>query len=206
MPERRSAMASALAKGGRDGADGKRRCRLGEARGWLLLQVAGFPATIGEVERVLPALLGASLPKRLGETAAVGAGRVFRTGPEQFWITGPADDADAIEARLRQAIPPAIGAITPLSHSRTRIVIEGERARDVLSKGIPLDFDPAVFRIDQAALTGLHHTPILVHRSGADRYELWAMRTFALGVWEWLADAALEFGYDVIADGPTPAR
>ena len=53
MLERQSALASALAKGGRDGADGKRRCRLGEARGWLLLQVAGFPATIAEVERVL---------------------------------------------------------------------------------------------------------------------------------------------------------
>ena len=207
MLERQSALASALAKGGRDGADGKRRCRLGEVRGWLLLQVAAFPATIGEVERVLPALLGAPLPKTLSETIAIGAGRVFRTGPEQFWITGPADDAAAIEARLRQAIPPATGAVTPLSHSRTRIVIEGECARAVFAKGIPLDFDPAVFRIDQAALTGLHHTPVLIHRSGADRYELWAMRTFALSVWEWLADAALEFGYDVQADaGNRPDR
>ena len=206
MLERRSTLASALAKGGRDGADSKRRCRLGEARGWLLLQVAAFPATIGEVERVLPALLGAPLPKTLRETTAVGAGRVFRTGPEQFWITGPADDADAIESRLRQAIPSAIGAVTPLSHSRTRIVIEGECAREVLRKGVPLDFDPAVFRVDEAALTGLHHTPILVHRAAADRYELLAMRTFALGLWEWLADAALEFGYDVVADGSTPPR
>src|SRR5215813_6973485 len=119
MLERRSALAGALAKGGRDGADGKRRCRLGEARGWLLLQVAGFPATIAEVERVLPALLGAPLPTTLSETAAIGAGRVFRTGPEQFWIAGPADAAADAEARLRQAIPPPIGAVTPLSHSRT---------------------------------------------------------------------------------------
>ena len=206
MLARQSALASALAKGGRDGADGKRRCRLGEVRGWLLLQVAGFPATIGEVERVLPALLGAPLPKSLGETVAVGAGRIFRTGPEQFWITGPPDDSVDVEARLRQAIPPMIGAVTPLSHSRTRIVLEGECARAVLAKGIPLDFDPAVFRIDQAALTGLHHTPVLIHRSGPDRYEIWAMRTFALSAWEWLADATLEFGYDVVADGSTPPR
>src|SRR5882724_11536334 len=198
MLEAKSALVSALAKGGRDGADGKRRCRLGELRGYVLLQVAGFPATIAEVERALPPVLGASLPSTLSETVTIGAGRVFRTGPEQFWIDGPAGDGDA-EAQLRQVVPTAVGAVTSLSHSRTRIVIDGACARDVLRKGIPLDFDPEVFRIDQAALTGLHHTPILVHRAGADRYELSAMRSFALSVWEWLTDAALEFGYDIVA-------
>jgi sarcosine oxidase subunit gamma len=199
MLEARSALASALAKGGRDGADGKRRCRLGELRGWVLLQVAGFPATAAEVERVLPAVVGAPLPKMVSETVAVGAGRVFRTGPEQFWIVGPAEDGAGPEAQLRQAIPAAVGAVTSLSHSRTRIVIEGAGSRDVLRKGIPLDLDPDVFRIDQAALTGLHHTPVLIHRVGADRYELYAMRSFALSMWEWLTDAALEFGYDIAA-------
>jgi heterotetrameric sarcosine oxidase gamma subunit len=199
MLEPKSALASALEKGGRDGADGRRRCRLGELRGYVLLQVAAFPAAITEVERVLPTVLGAPLPPTLNETVAVGAGRVFRTGPEQFWIVGPAGNGDGAEAQLRWTIPPAVGAVTPLSHSRTRIVIEGACARDVLRKGIPLDFDPDVFRVDQAALTGLHHTPILIHRAAADRYELYAMRSFALSVWEWLTDAALEFGYDVVA-------
>jgi sarcosine oxidase subunit gamma len=201
MFELKSALASALAKGGRDGADGRRRCRLGEPRGWLLLQVAGFPGTIAEVERVLPAVVGAPLPKTLSETVAVGAGRVFRTGPEQFWIVGPTDSSNDAEAHLRRAIPPTIGAVTSLSHSRTRIVIDGACARDVLRKGIPLDLDADVFRIGQAALTGLHHTPILIHRAGADRYELYAMRSFALSVWEWLTDAALEFGYDIAVFG-----
>jgi methylglutamate dehydrogenase subunit D len=199
MFEAKSALASALAKGGRDGADGRRRCRLGERRGYVLLQVAGYPATITEVERVLPVTLGASLPQTLSESVAIGAGRVFRTGPEQFWIVGPADSGDGAEAELRRVIAPGVGAVTPLSHSRTRIVIDGACARDVLRKGIPLDFDPDVFRVDQAALTGVHHTPVLIHRAGVDRYELYAMRSFALSVWEWLTDAALEYGYDVVA-------
>jgi len=199
MLERHSSLASALEKGGRDGADGGRRCRLGEMRGWVLLQVAGFPATIADIERALPAVLGAPLPRTLSETIAVGAGRVFRTGPEQLWIVGPASDGEDAEAQLRRAIPPSAGAVTPLSHSRSRIVIDGACARDVLRKGIPLDFDPEVFRVDHAALTGLHHTPILIHRAGADRYELYAMRSFALSVWEWLTDAAWEFGYDIVA-------
>jgi len=197
MFEPKSALASALKKGGRDGADGQRRCRLGEARGWILLQVAAFPTTIAEVERALPAAVGAVPPRTLSETVAVGTGRVFRTGPEQFWIVGPGSNSDEAEAHLRRAIPAAVGAVTPLSYSRTRIVLEGACARDVLRKGIPLDVDPDVFRVDQAALTGLHHTPVLIHRAGADRYDLYAMRSFALSVWEWLTDAALEHGYDI---------
>jgi sarcosine oxidase subunit gamma len=96
-------------------------------------------------------------------------------------------------------MPAAVGAVTSRSHSRTRIVIDGACARDVLRKGIPLDFDPDVFRVDQAVLTGVHHTPVLIHRAAADRYELYAMRSFALSVWEWLTDAALEYGYDIVA-------
>ncbi|HUL05568.1 MAG TPA: sarcosine oxidase subunit gamma family protein [Candidatus Acidoferrum sp.] len=204
MFESRSALANALEKGGRDGADGKRRCRLGELRGQVLLQVAGFPATIAEVERALLPVLGVALPQTLRDTVAVGGGRVFRTGPEQFWIVGPSNDGDGAEAQLRQVIPAAIGAVTSLSHSRTRIVIDGACARDVLRKAIPLDFDPDVFRVGEAALTGLHHTPILIHRAGADRYELYAMRSFALSVWEWLTDAALEYGYDIAGFNAAP--
>ena len=43
------------------------------------------------------------------------------------------------------------------------------------------------------AMTGLHHTPVLLHCVSENRFELYAMRTFAFDVWEWLEDAALEF-------------
>jgi heterotetrameric sarcosine oxidase gamma subunit len=42
-------------------------------------------------------------------------------------------------------------------------------------------------------MTGLHHTPVLLHCTAEQRFELYAMRTFAMNVWEWLEDAALEF-------------
>ena len=44
MAERRSALAGALARGGRDGADGRRRLRLSEIRGWSLVKVAAYAA------------------------------------------------------------------------------------------------------------------------------------------------------------------
>ena len=196
MLERQSALASVLGKGGRDGADGKRRLTLGEQRGWSLTQIASFASTLDQLDQAVSPVLGASLPARNGEITTAGSFHLLKTGPEQFWILGPAGP-DNLVARLQAVVTPDIGAVTPLSHSRTRIVIEGEAARALLAKGLPLDLHPDVFGVGAFALTGLHHTPVLLWRSGVDRYELFAMRTFALSVWEWLTDAALPLGYDI---------
>lgn len=196
MAERRSALASVLARGGRDGADGRRRLRLGEIRGWSLVQVAAFPARRADVERALLPLVGGRLPVRVDEVIDAAGLRLMRIGPEQLWIIG--HDGSGLERQLRQAVAADAGAVTPLSHSRTRLSIEGDAAASVLMKGVALDFHPDAFRIDQAALTGLHHTPVLIHRAGASRFEIYAMRSFAASVWEWLTDAALEFGYEVV--------
>jgi heterotetrameric sarcosine oxidase gamma subunit len=196
MLDRQSALAAALHQPGRSGSDGNRALRLGEVRGWNLVQVAGFAATASELENVVGAALGVPpLPPTIGTVGEAGGRRIFRTGPEQFWVTAPA--ADNLATRLQEVVPATMGAVTSLSHSRTRIFIEGEPAREVLARSIPLDFHPSAFVIGQFALTGIHHTPVLVHRTGEQRYEIYAMRTFARSVWEWLTDAALPFGYEV---------
>lgn len=196
MYERQSALAGALRPGGRDGAaGGERLLRLGEARGWQLVQIAAFAPALGELQRALQPILKAALPAGFGEVQIAGSRRLLKTGPEQFWIMSR--DGDDLARDLRDAVVPGIGAVTPLSHSRTCIFIEGSAARSLLAKGIALDLHPDAFRRNQFALTALHHTTVLIHRSGADRYDLYAMRTFALSVWDWLIDAALPFGYEV---------
>lgn len=195
MLDRRSALASAIARGGRDGASGETRCRLGEVTNWSLVQVAAFPSTMAALEEKLEEIVG-ELP--FGCHRMPGETTIFRTGPHQFWIVGK--DASLTD-RLLEATAPEIGAVTPLSDSRVRIFVEGDCAVEILNKGIPIDLHASVFKVGRMALTGLHHTPILIHRAGERRFEIYAMRTFALTVWEWLADAALEFGYEVGLEG-----
>jgi heterotetrameric sarcosine oxidase gamma subunit len=195
MLERNSAIASGLARGSRK-PHGEAGCRLGEVRGWTLLQVAGFPGGFGAIETSIATHCGSAPPATIGPVVSSGDLLLLRTGPEQIWIVGPGG-ALAQEPALRADIDPAKVAFTPLSHSRTWMFIEGPRARDVLAKGIAIDLSKDRFPIDRFALTGLDHTPILLHRSAADRYEIWSMRTFALTVWDWLTDAALEYGYEV---------
>jgi sarcosine oxidase subunit gamma len=197
--EKNSALRALLKSVGRDGTGGQRSLRLGEARGWKLVQVAAFPGTVAGLEGALRPLLGAELPHSLGRATATGAQRVLKIGPEQFWII-TLDDKD-IAPDLQRVVTPTLGSVTPLSHSRTCLWIDGPRSREVLETGIALDLHPDVFRADFFALTGLHHTPITVYRSGENRYELYVLRTFAVWAWEWLIDAALPFGYEIVETG-----
>jgi len=155
---------------------------LGEVRGFTLTQVAVFDKA---AEAAVAAVTGA-LPQE--NTRAIGSNRrtIFRTGPLAFWCVGPEGDDLATQLGGK-------AIVTPLSHSRTRISIEGSAARKVLAKGLPLDLHPSVFTPDMFSMTGLHHTPVLLHCLAENRFELYAMRTFALDAWEWLEDAALEF-------------
>ena len=157
----------------------------GEVRGWALVQAAAFHSTHAEFRAALRSVLGADLPAAIGQVMRANGRMLLKTGAEQYWIISPEAD------EFVPAIPPQMGAITCLSHSRTCMYIEGAQAAAVLAKGVPLDFHPDVFRVDHFALTGIHHTPVLIHRSAQDRYEIYALRTYALTVWEWLTDAAV---------------
>lgn len=150
---------------------------LAEAPDFALIQVAGE-------ETAIAAITG-PLPEKVGHAVARDERTIFRIGPRQFWFVGPAGDdiGDGLEGAA---------AVTPLSHGRTRILIAGAPARDVLAKGLALDFHPSAFGPGTFALTGLHHTPVLIHCIEADAFHLYAMRTFAMDVWDWLRDAAKE--------------
>ena len=158
--------------------------RIGESRGWALVQAAAFAATHSQFRQQMRAALGTDLPSTVGTVTRVGTRMLLKTGAEQYWIfTSEGDD-------FAPSISADIGAFTSLSHSRTCIFIEGEGAGAVLAKGVPLDFHPDSFPIDCFALTGVHHTPVLIHRSTDKRYDIYALRTYARTVWEWLEDAA----------------
>jgi heterotetrameric sarcosine oxidase gamma subunit len=194
--ERNSALVGVLKSGGRDGPGGERRLRVGEARGRRLVQVAALPGAATALATAVRPVLGTDLPSSLGEAAAVGLRLFLKVGPEQFWIISP--DAEDVARALESVVSPTVGSVTPLSHSRTCIWIDGPSSREVLATGIAVDLHPDVFHRYCFALTGLHHTPLMILRSGESRYELYALRTFALWTWEWLIDAALPFGYDII--------
>lgn len=168
MLERRSALASAHAVEAS-------RITLREAPDFSLTQVIN-------PSRDAIKLLG-SLPGEVGEAKVYGARTVVMTGPHQYWVIGPVQD-DAAKQLLGQAV------VTPLSSSRTRIELAGEEARTILAKSAAIDFHASAFKPGHFVMTGIHHTPVLIHCTGEHSFHLYALRTFALDLWEWLADHA----------------
>lgn len=175
MLERKSALASAKPYV-------SERLKIGERPGFTLTQVAGLGS---DFEAKLAGILG-PLPQKAGVAQVNGSHTIFRVGPAQFWVVGPETDATA-------SMLQGLCAVTPLSHSRVRIALEGAPARAVLAKLIPVDVDAAVFTPGSVALTGIHHTPVTVHCMGEYAFDIYVMRTFAMTVWEVVTDAALEY-------------
>ena len=71
-----------------------------------------------------------------------------------------------------------------------------EHAHLLPSRG-KIDLHPTVFPVGGFAQTGIHHVAGLLLRASEDRYEFFALRTFAAFTWEVLVDAARPFGYQI---------
>ena len=155
---------------------------IAERPGFTLTQVAGLDGDFGSK---LSAVVGA-LPEKVSQAQTNGERTLFRIGPAQFWIVGP--ETDDAAARLHGQC-----AVTPLTSSRTRIAIAGTPAREVMAMLAPVDVYPTVFAPGTVALTGIHHTPVTIHCTGDNAFDVYVMRTFARDVWDAITDAGLRF-------------
>lgn len=147
-----------------------------ERNGVMLTESAGFTLTqVAGEDKLLKKALG-KLPAKLGTVVELNGRTLFRVGAKQFWILG-------------EPLPASEGIyITPLSSGRTRILLEGPSARDVLAACALIDFDPKQFKSGYFVMTGIHHTPVTIHCIGEYSFHIYSTRTFALNVWEWLCD------------------
>lgn len=73
------------------------------------------------------------------------------------------------------------------------VTVRGSLARDVLSKGCGLDFDPQAFGVGRCARTRFAQMGVLVTHSDASEFRLYVARSYLRYLTDWLADAALEF-------------
>lgn len=147
-----------------------------EEGGFTLTQVAGFGKGF---EKPLAEAVG-KLPSKIGVVQSNEAFTVMRVAPHQLWCVGET---------APQGLPPEC-LVTPLSSGRCRIRVDGPHARRTLARGSAIDFDTAAFKPGQFVMTGIHHTPVLIHCVGEEAFHVYAMRTFAQAAWEWLVDSA----------------
>lgn len=186
MAERRSALTRSAAHAGDDA-----RIVVGEEHPFAILQVRAWPERLAAVEAQLAEMLtlfetlppGRAVDGVGGTLCALGAGRFLLAAANE----------DAAEA-WRMAFQPADAAMTDISHGRTVISVTGESAAELMARCAPLDFDSGAFPPGRVAETAIHHIDVLIRRRGEAHFEVWALRSFAESLVEWLLDAGAELG------------
>ena len=86
-------------------------------------------------------------------------------------------------------------AVTNISHSRAGIQIQGFRAREILKKGCPIDFNN--FKKNNCVGTIFQGINIIIDKieEEPETFNLFALRSFGESFYHDITDAALEFGY-----------
>jgi sarcosine oxidase subunit gamma len=123
-------------------------------------------------------------------------------GPDEWLaVIAPKKDTGLID-RLAGALGGVYHAIVDVSHSRAVIGLEGAHAREVLMKGTNVDLHPRAFATDNCIQAHLARCHMLLHQlDDGPRYHVYIHRSFAVYAWNWLSDAAREYGLAVRGAG-----
>jgi sarcosine oxidase, subunit gamma len=141
----------------------------------------------------LASVLGFELPLTPNTVASIGDWRALWLGPDEWLIVGEADQARAIEQPLRQAVTDASASIVDVSANRTVLLIQGERARELLAHGIAIDLHPHAFAPGRCAQTFLANAQVIIERRyEGDAFDLFLRGSYSTYVADRLLDAAAD--------------
>lgn len=134
-------------------------------------------------------VLGLELPLAPNTVTEHGERVAYWLGPDEWLLVTPGEREHDLAQALRAALADQFAAVTVVSGGQTVIVLEGERAREVLARGCTLDLHPRVFGPGRCAQSLLGKTPILIRQvNEKPRFELVVRRSFADYLWLWLLD------------------
>lgn len=202
MPQRRSALLKAYQTGtfGATPEDGP-GIQLAERRGLAIIHLAG-PGEDEAFRAAVKGCLGCAAPLIPNATATSGDRRLLWLAPTRWLVVSTGDGPADLLSGLTAALVGLPAAVTDVSSGRTVIRIMGRDSRNLLAKGCPLDFHSSRFKLGGCAQSVLGSINVLLHSTGTGpAIDLYCARGFALSMWEWLTDAALEFGARI--DDPT---
>lgn len=206
MVERVSALAAILGLGVEAPKhDPHAALRLGERRDMSILQVAVWPETLESAGRWMAEIGGAPAAPGPGRSIPWAGGRLLRVEPLKWWAV----NAAAPECARLSAIGADQGAALDLSHSRTVMRVEGQRAGDLLARFMAIDFSDARFPDGAVAAARFDHIAALAVRCDAGQapgFDVYVHRSYAVSAWVDLLESANQLGVTVGAfGGPDPS-
>ncbi|MGU7779306.1 sarcosine oxidase subunit gamma [Burkholderia sp. PU8-34] len=134
------------------------------------------PAFVAAFERVV----GCRPPAAPNTVARSAEYDVLWLGPDEWFVrsNGPVQ-AGVLEAALAEAVQGSYAAAVDVGSGYTVVEISGERVRDVLARGCPLDLHPRMFKPGQCAQTHFFKASVTLVPTGDDTFEIVLRRSFA---------------------------
>lgn len=189
---------AALARPGRFGAAlPKPGLVIEEQTDLVLANVMARRGMEEEVKGAVFAAYGLDLPD--GPRVAGKAGVSFAgIGVHQWLAVAKSSAGVDFVTRLREHVA-GLASITDQSDGRVVLRLSGERVRDVLAKGVPIDLHARSFKTGDVALTLVAHIGVQIEQlDDLPTFQLMAFRSLAGSLWFWLTKAAAEFGYEIL--------
>ncbi len=134
----------------------------------------------------LEAEFGVPLPAGPGFIQA-GAVTLSRLAPARFLAVGPR--AEPLSARLAERLA-GLAAVTEQSDLWEFFAVSGSNVHDALARLVPIDLDPARFRVGDLALTRAGHLDVRVWRVSELGYEIAVARSYAEDLLYWVGKEA----------------
>jgi methylglutamate dehydrogenase subunit D len=117
-------------------------------------------------------------------------------GADQFFVMAVGRPDGEVENIVRQKVGD-VASVVDQSHGRVVFQISGEKARDILAKGTPVDLRNERFPIGKSALTQIAHIGAHLTRVAKDTYQVSVFRGFSESFMDWLKSQSLMYGVAV---------
>ncbi|AOJ04936.1 MULTISPECIES: sarcosine oxidase subunit gamma [Burkholderia] len=144
-----------------------------------LVNVRGEPNDPAFV-RAFEQVVGCRPPMKPNTVARSADYDVLWLGPDEWLVrSNGAVAAGALEAKLAEAVQGMYAAAVDVGSGYTVVEVSGERARDVLARGCPLDLHPRMFGVGQCAQSHYFKASIALVPMGGDTFDIVVRRSFA---------------------------
>jgi sarcosine oxidase subunit gamma len=104
---------------------------------------------------------------------------VLWLGPDEWLVRSQQQQAAMAESKLVQALAGQFASAVDIGSGYTLLEVSGEKVRDVLARGCPLDLHPRVFTPGQCAQSHYFKASIVLIPVSEDAFELVVRRSFA---------------------------
>ena len=181
---------------GHDSSRGVEMCELAFWGHVNLRGDSGDEAFQGGVEKAV----GARVPTTPNTVARAGERAIVWLGPDEWLVVSSPESREGVGDGLEEALSGLHVAVNDISSGQTIIRLRGPRARDLLSKGCPLDLHPRVFGTGQCAQSHIGKSnALIIQVDDVPTYDVIVRRSFADYLARWMLHSGMEYDIAVVS-------